>query len=73
MNENPAVEWIPEWLVDVGKSCEVGIAIDDSCFVVLVKSWAGQWLPATHIPPRAAEEMGKLAAERANRYKAATT
>ena len=57
---NPAVVWTPKWLVDCGKGCEVGITIDDHCFVVLAKNWADQWMPTTHIPWEAAGTIGDL-------------
>lgn len=61
MSQYPAsVTWIPRWLVDCGKGCEVGITIDDHCFVVLAKSSSGQWGPATHIPWQAVDKLGKL-------------
>lgn len=52
--------WIPRWLVDCGKGCEVGITIDDHCFVVLVKDWHGNWRPARHIPREVAERLAEL-------------
>ena len=54
------VLWVPQWIVDCGKGCEVGITIDDRCFVVLAKNWVGQWVPTTHIPREAAEKIGEL-------------
>lgn len=53
--------WHPQWTVDVGQGCEVGITIDDGCFVVLCANEVGQWRPATHIPAAAARLLGALA------------
>lgn len=56
-----AVHWVPRWLVDCGKRCEVGITIDDHCFVVLAKDWSGKWGPTSHIPPVVAQRLSELA------------
>jgi hypothetical protein len=53
--------WTPRWLVECGKDSEVGITIDDHCFVVLAKDWNDNWGPATHIPWQAAVKLGELA------------
>jgi len=37
--------------------------LDDRCFVVLTKNWAGQWMPSTHIPKPVAVRLGELAAD----------
>lgn len=50
----------PEWKVDVGSDCELGIAIDDGCFLVLYPNETGQWLPGKHIPPEVAKKLGSL-------------
>ncbi len=46
--------WQPRWRVDVGHGCEVGVTVDDGCFVVLYPDEMGQWRPGTHIPVAAA-------------------
>ena len=53
--------YVPEWKVDVGSGCELGIAIDDGCFLVLYPKETGQWLPGKHIPPAVARKLGDLA------------
>ena len=45
-----ASSWIPEWFVDVGHGCTLGVTIDDHCFVVLYPDESGQWSPGTRIP-----------------------
>ena len=52
--------WHPQWIVDVGHNCQVGIATDDGCFVVLYPNEVGQWRPATHIPVAVAQLLGQL-------------
>ena len=52
--------WQPEWRVDVGHGCEVGVATDDGCFVVLYPTENGEWRPGKHIPPAAARLIGEL-------------
>lgn len=56
-------KWHPQWVVDCGKGCEVGITTDDHCFVVLVKTWQGDWHPATHFPWQVAERLGQLSVD----------
>jgi len=51
----------PKWKVDVGSGCELGIAVDDGCFMVLYRNKTGQWLPGKHIPPAVASKLGELA------------
>ena len=53
--------WQPEWVVDVGCGCELGVTIDDGCFVVLYPNGCGQWQLGTHIPLEVAKLLGKLA------------
>ena len=60
---DPAVRWTPLWIVPCGKDNEVGIIIDDHCFVVLAKTWADQWMPTSHIPELAVRYMARLLAE----------
>jgi len=52
--------WQPRWRVDVGHGCEVGITIDDGCFVVLYQNESEQWRPGSHIPLAAARLIGTL-------------
>jgi hypothetical protein len=54
-------QWVPQWIVPVGKDSEVGITVDDHCFVVLVKHWSGRWVPTSHVPSEAAAKLGDLA------------
>ena len=56
-----AVSRVPIWTVDVGHGCEVGITLDDGCFVVLTRNWVDQWMPSTHIPKPVALRLGELA------------
>ena len=53
--------WQPRWLVDIGNQCQVGIDIDDHCFVVLTKNVVGSWTPSEWIPPEVAIRLGELA------------
>lgn len=46
----------PRQRIECGEYCEVGIAIDDHCFVVLLHSEQG-WMPTPWIPKEAAEWM----------------
>ena len=62
LNESGAVAgWQPEWIVDIGHGCEVGITIDDGCFVVLCKDWWGNWRPSPHIPHQVVHFLDELA------------
>lgn len=54
--------WEPQWQVDVGDDCRVGITIDDGCFVVLYPQAGGGWKPGQHIPRQAAEKISELLA-----------
>jgi len=56
------IHWQPEWTVDVGHGCEVGLATDDGCFLVLYPQPDGSWRPGKHIPRQAAERIGQLLA-----------
>lgn len=51
--------WEPKWKVDVGDGGELGLAIDDGCFVVLYPHADG-WRPGTHIPKEAASKIANL-------------
>jgi len=53
-------DWQPEWLVDVGCGCELGIATDDHCFIVLYPH-DGQWQTGKYIPVQVARRLGELA------------
>jgi hypothetical protein len=53
--------WTPKWIVDCGKDCEVGLTVDDHCFLVLIKGDSGEWQPCKHIPREAAKKMWELA------------
>ena len=55
-----AVNWVPRWVVVCG-DWEFGVTVDDHCFLVLVKSEHGQWLPTKWIPWQAARKLGELA------------
>ena len=52
-----SVNWQPEWVVDVGHGCEVGLTTDDGCFLVLYPQPDGSWRSGTHIPRQAAERI----------------
>jgi hypothetical protein len=53
--------WQPKWFMDIGNQCQVGIDIDDHCFVVLTKNIVGSWTPSEWIPPKVAIRLGELA------------
>jgi hypothetical protein len=57
-----AVGWRPRWLVDVGHGCQLGITIDDDCFLVLYPHDNDTWKPGKHIPKQVAERMTQLVA-----------
>ena len=67
---NPAKEsvWEPQWRVDVGNGCEVGLTVDDHCYVVLLPSYATDssepqgWKPGKWIPKAAALKIAELGA-----------
>lgn len=54
--------WKPEWMVNCGQDCAVGLAVDDGCFVVLYQH-ENQWKPGSHIPKAAAEQIARLLRE----------
>lgn len=56
----------PKWTVDVGSGCEVGLTIDDGCFVVLYPQGGG-WKPGSYIPKAAAKKIAALLDEGALR------
>jgi hypothetical protein len=58
---NGAVQNHPQWVVECGRGCEVGIIVDDRCFVVLAKTRTGGWAPTTHIPNEAVFKLAQLA------------
>ncbi|MBA7674845.1 hypothetical protein ES703_83070 [subsurface metagenome] len=53
--------WQPTQIVDVGCGCNLGIATDDGCFVVLYPTEMGQWRLGAHIPLQVAKVIGELA------------
>ena len=55
--------WQPEWLVEDKHGCNLGITIDDHCFIVLSPDTEGQWHPIKHIPNTVARRIGQLANE----------
>ena len=59
-SEEPGPSWVPEWQVDVGHDCVLGIALDDHCFVVLYPQEDGSWRPGTHIPQQVAQFMAGI-------------
>jgi len=61
IHKSPAKSnWQPQHIVDIGHGCDMGIAIDDHCFVVLYPTETGQWRPGKHIPKQVARQIGKL-------------
>lgn len=56
----PIRSWTPERYVDAG-GCEVGIAWDDGCLVVLVEKLPSQWIPTSWIPPQAVRALAEMA------------
>ena len=55
--------WQPQWTVDIGHGCEVGVTVDDGCFLILCPDETGQWWPGQWIPPAVARLIGSLSAE----------
>jgi len=56
--------WKPRWVVDVGHGTQLGLTIDDGCFVVLYPKSGGEtWKPGTHIPRAVAERISQLLPE----------
>jgi len=55
--------WEPTWIIPSGKESEVGVLIDDGCFVVLTQGHSDQWKPITHIPISVIQKLGSLAQE----------
>ena len=54
---NPSAATLrPRWRVECGAECEVGITVDDHCFIVLLKR-EHEWMPTPYIPREAAEWM----------------
>ena len=53
--------WQPRWFVNFANQPQVGIDIDDHCFVVLTKNTVGGWTPSEYIPPKVAIRLGELA------------
>ena len=61
--EPSKVEYKPKWKVDVGSGCELGISIDDGCFLVLYLKENSHWKPGKLIPPAVAIKLGNLTNE----------
>lgn len=53
------MNWEPEWIVRTGSECQMGIAIDDGCFIVLRQD-EGEWKLASWIPSLVAAEIVDL-------------
>lgn len=58
MNEQ-SPNWQPTWLVEVDGQ-NLGVGIDDHCFVVLYPQEGGGWRPGTHIPEAIARFLGSV-------------
>ena len=46
------IKWMPKWIVKM-KPNNIGITIDDHCYLVLVRKEGGQWMPTKWIPKEA--------------------
>ena len=55
----PVSNWQPRWKVTDSRGDDVGITVDDHCFVVLVQN-EGRWKPSAWIPAGAAKLIGIL-------------
>jgi hypothetical protein len=53
--------WQPKWVIATQVGSEMGVTIDDHCFVVLSPNGQGQWQSVKHIPKRVALRLGELA------------
>jgi hypothetical protein len=59
-------QWEPRWRVDVGSGCEVGLTVDDHCYVVLLPHYSTEssepagWRPGKWIPRAAALKIAEL-------------
>ncbi len=42
-----ATHWKPKWMLS---DPDIGLTVDDDCFVVLVNDGQGHWYPTTHTP-----------------------
>ena len=58
--DDPVVRFEPWWVVSAGRECEVGVVFDDHCLVFLVKDWADQWTPTSHIPVAALKRVASF-------------
>ena len=60
--------WCPRWILPTRSGYgEVGLVVDDHCFVVLLKNQSGrgnadEWIPVKHMPEVVAEQIGNLVA-----------
>jgi len=61
-DEASGTRWHPKWIVTAQAGYDLGLIVDDHCFVALVPDQNGQWRPAYHIPQLIAEEIGRLVA-----------
>ena len=52
--------WQPEYIIDLGMGCKIGVTVDDGCFVVLYPTGVDQWQPGTHIPKEVAKFIGQM-------------
>ena len=52
--------WSPDWRVPVGQG-EMGVTVDDGCFVALTQDEWGYWNPVAHVPAIVAQSMGQAA------------
>ena len=56
--------------MDVGQGCQLGVTLDDHCFVVLYPQENGRWKPGTHIPEPIARFLSSVVVpDWANHYK----
>ena len=62
--------WHPDATIDIGDGCEVGVVIDDSCFVVLLPQTDGRWKPTHHVPPAAIPYLAREQENLLSRYRA---
>ncbi len=54
--------WQPDWVFSLNSGGEIGLVVDDHCFVVLTIDHNNQWHPSYHIPEGMADHIGRLAA-----------
>ncbi len=51
----------PDWRVPIGHGIEMGVTVDDGCFVALTQDEWGYWNPVAHVPAVVAQSMGQAA------------